>query len=268
MYRLVTKHISPRRNLLLNGLPSQIYARLRPCMELKALKAGDMLYESGNPLEHVYFPVQGIVSLLYLMRGGKCAEIAIVGYEGLIGISLFMGGSTTSNRAVVQTPGYAYRLSATIVRYEFENDLQFQRVLLHYTQALLEQTAQTAICNRHHSTMQQLCRWLLLSFDRVRARELHMTQELIANMLGVRREGVAQAASELQKCGIIHYARGRIQLLDREGLENAACDCYDAVKQEYHRLLPDYPHGDPYSWERHGDNTDDTTFIGYRALPH
>ncbi|HKV96720.1 MAG TPA: Crp/Fnr family transcriptional regulator [Gammaproteobacteria bacterium] len=229
---------SPKENLLLNALPADGYARLQPQLQLTPLPLGESVYESGNEMTHMFFPVDSIISLLYVMANGASAEIAVTGYEGLVGISLFMGGRSTPNRAVVQSAGHAYRLPSEVVRHEFDNNPPFQHLMLRYTQALLTQTAQTAVCNRHHSVEQQLCRWLLLSFDRLRTNELHMTQELIANMLGVRREGVTEAAGHLQTAGLIHYSRGHITMLNRSGLEVRVCECYRVVKQEYDRLLP------------------------------
>jgi CRP-like cAMP-binding protein len=202
------------------------------------LQLGEVLYESGDQLQHVYFPVLSIVSLLYVMADGASAEIAVVGNEGIIGIALFMGGETMPNRAVVQSAGYAYRLKGQVLKEEFNRGGELQHLLLRYTQALLTQMSQTAVCNRHHSVDQQLCRWLLLSLDRLSSNELSMTQELIANMLGVRREGVTEAAGKLQSAGLIHYSRGRIRVIDRPGLEARACECYQVVKTEFDRLLP------------------------------
>ena len=199
---------------------------------------GHVLYESGSELRHVYFPTTAIVSLLYVMEDGASAEIAVVGNEGVIGVALFMGGETMPNRAVVQSAGHAYRLPGQLLKQEFNRSGELQHLLLRYTQALLTQMAQTAVCNRHHSLDQQLCRWLLLSLDRLPANELVMTQELIANMLGVRREGVTEAAGNLQKDGLIEYRRGHITVLDRPGLEARACECYAVVKKEFDRLLP------------------------------
>jgi CRP-like cAMP-binding protein len=199
---------------------------------------GHVLYESGNQLNHVYFPTTAIVSLLYVMEDGASAEIAVVGNEGIIGIALFMGGETTPNRAVVQSAGHAFRLKGQLLKDEFNRSGVLQYLLLRYTQALLTQMAQTAVCNRHHSVDQQLCRWLLLSLDRLSSNTLTMTQELIANMLGVRREGVTEAAGSLQNAGLIHYSRGRIDVLNRPGLEARACECYAVVKKEFDRLLP------------------------------
>jgi CRP-like cAMP-binding protein len=203
------------------------------------LVLGDALYESGVALHHVYFPIDSIVSLLCVMADGASAEIAVVGNEGIVGVSLFMGGETTPSRAVVQSAGSAYRLKAEVLKAEFLQGGPMQHVLLRYTQALITQMAQTAVCNRHHSLDQQLCRWLLLSLDRLQVNELLMTQELIANMLGVRREGVTEAAVKLQNAGLIRYTRGHITVLDRAGLERRTCECYAVVKKEYDRLLPE-----------------------------
>jgi CRP-like cAMP-binding protein len=205
-----------------------------------------VLYESGGKLQHVYFPTTSIVSLLYVMTDGASAEIAVVGNEGILGISLFMGGETTPSRAVVQSAGYGYRLKAKLLKQEFGRGGPVMRLLLRYTQALITQMAQTAVCNRHHSVEQQLCRWLLLSLDRLSTFELTMTQELIANMLGVRREGVTEAAGKLQRAGLIRYKRGRITVLDRPGLEQEVCECYAVVQKEFDRLLSDIPLGDPF----------------------
>jgi CRP-like cAMP-binding protein len=202
-------------------------------------RGGQVVYESGDRLDHVYFPTTAIVSLLYVMEDGASAEIAIVGNEGLIGIALFMGGETTPSRAVVQSAGYAYRLDARLMKEEFHRAGPVQRLLLRYTQALITQMAQTAVCNRHHSIDQQLCRWLLLSIDRLPTNELKMTQELIANMLGVRRPGVTEAAMKLQDAGLIRYSYGHIEVLDRPGLEQRVCECYGVVRREFERLLPD-----------------------------
>ncbi len=207
---------------------------------------GEALCESGERLRHVYFPTTSIVSLLYVMEDGASAEIAVIGNEGILGISLFMGGETTPSRAVVQSAGHGYRLKAQLLKQEFNRAGPVLRLLLRYTQALITQMAQTAVCNRHHSVEQQLCRWLLLSLDRLSTNELTMTQELIANMLGVRREGVAEAAGKLQRAGLIRYSRGRITVLDRPRLEQATCECYAVVKKEFDRLLSDIPLGDPF----------------------
>ena len=206
---------------------------------------GHALYESGSRMQHVYFPTTAIVSLLYVLENGASAEIAIVGNEGIVGISLFMGGETTPSRAVVQSAGFGYRVKAHLLKEEFNRGGPVQRLLLRYTQALITQMTQTAVCNRHHSVEQQLCRWLLLSLDRLSSATLIMTQELIANMLGVRREGVTEAAGNLQRAGLIHYSRGRITVLDRSGLEKAVCECYAVVKLEFDRLLSDIPQGEP-----------------------
>jgi CRP-like cAMP-binding protein len=227
-----------RRNHLLAALPPAEWAHWQYQLELTDLPLGKVLYESGSKLSHVYFPTTAIVSLLYVMEDGASAEIAVVGNEGLVGISLFMGGATTPSRGVVQSAGQGYRLRASHMMDEFNRAGPVMHLLLRYTQALITQMAQTAVCNRHHTLDQQLCRWLLLSLDRLPANELVMTQELIANMLGVRREGVTEAAGHLQKAGLIHYQRGRITVLDRPGLERRTCECYAVVKKEYDRLLP------------------------------
>ena len=226
-------------NKLLAALPSEIYARLQPKLELVPLELGASVYEAGGKQPYVYFPTDAIVSLLYVMKDGASAEIAVVGNEGLVGISLFMGGETTPSRAVVQSAGHAYRLSSKRLKREFEFGGPLQHLLLRYTQALITQMAQTAVCNRHHSIEQQLCRWLLLSADRLPTNVLTMTQELIANMLGVRREGVTEAAGKLQDAKLINYSRGRITILDRAKLERRVCECYAVVKSEFDRLLPD-----------------------------
>ncbi len=230
---------NPHQNHLLAALPADEYARLFPHLELVFLPLGNVLYESGIQLCHAYFPTTAIVSLLYVMENGASAEIAVIGNEGVVGISLFMGGDTTTNRAVVQSAGHAYRLKRQLLKDEFEHVVPMRHLLLRYTQALLTQMAQTAVCNRHHSLDQQLCRWLLLSHDRLSSNELLMTQELIANMLGVRREGVTEAAGNLQRAGLIKYHRGHITVLDRAGLEARTCECYSVVKKECDRLLPD-----------------------------
>ena len=228
----------PQQNHLLAALPPGDYERLAPHLEPIQLKLGEVLYEPGVQLRYVYFPTTSIVSLLYVMENGASAEIAIVGNEGILGISLFMGGETTPSRAVVQSAGYGYRLKAQVLKEEFQRFGPMLHLLLRYTQALITQMAQTAVCNRHHSVDQQLCRWLLLSLDRLESNELSMTQELIANMLGVRREGVTEAAGKLQDAGLIRYRRGRITVLDRPGLEARSCECYQVVKKELDRLLP------------------------------
>ena len=228
----------PKHNLLLAALPDPEYQRWLPHLESVAMPLGQVLHESGKTLAHVYFPTNAIVSLLYVMQNGSSAEIAVVGREGVVGISLFMGGQSTPSRAVVQSAGHGFRLEAALMKEEFDRNGDVLHLLLRYTQALITQMAQTAVCNRHHSLDQQLCRWLLLSMDRLHGNELVMTQELIANMLGVRREGVTEAATKLQRAGLIEYARGRITVLDRPGLEQRTCECYRVVKQEYDRLLP------------------------------
>ncbi len=229
---------SPKQNHLLAALPAEDYKRLLPNLELIAMPLGWALYESGGHMGHVYFPTTSIVSLLYVMEDGASAEIAVVGNEGVLGISLFMGGDTTPSRAVVQSAGFGFRLKAELLKREFERFGPTTHLLLRYTQALITQMAQTAVCNRHHSVDQQLSRWLLLSLDRLASNELSMTQELIANMLGVRREGVTGAAGKLQHAGLIRYHRGRITVLDRPGLEARCCECYRVVKTEFDRLLP------------------------------
>jgi CRP-like cAMP-binding protein len=229
---------APPGNKLLAALPHDILGRLEPHLQLVPLKLGASVYEAGGRQSHVYFPIDCIVSLLYVMKDGASAEIAIVGNEGLVGISLFMGGETTPSRAVVQSGGRAYRLRAKMLKSEFQFGGPLQHLLLRYTQALITQMAQTAVCNRHHSIEQQLCRWLLLSVDRLPTNVLTMTQELIANMLGVRREGVTASAGKLQEAGLIHYSRGRITILDRPKLERRVCECYMVVKKEFDRLLP------------------------------
>ena len=228
----------PRKNQLLAALPAAEWDRWLPQLESVEMPLGQVLYESGTTLSHVYFPLTAIVSLLYVMENGASAEIAVVGNEGIVGISLFMGGESTPSRAVVQSAGNGYRLNAQTMKEEFNRAGPVLHLLLRYTQALITQMAQTAVCNRHHTLDQQLCRWLLLSLDRLQGNDLVMTQELIANMLGVRREGVTEAALKLQKVGLIRYARGRISVLDRAGLEQRTCECYAVVKNEYDRLLP------------------------------
>ena len=229
---------TPKQNHLLDALPAQDYARLLPDLEPITMQLGWALYESGGHMNYVYFPTTSIVSLLNVMENGASAEIAITGNEGLIGISLFMGGESTPSRAVVQSDGNGYRLSESILKREFAMGGNLQHLALRYTQALITQMSQTAVCNRHHSVDQQLCRWLLLSLDRLPGNELRMTQELIANMLGVRREGVTEAAGHLQADGLIHYSRGKIIVLDRPKLERRVCECYAVVKKEFDRLLP------------------------------
>jgi CRP-like cAMP-binding protein len=227
----------PPRNHLLGALPQSDFDRLKPALNLVSLSLGEVLYESGSVLHHVYFPVDSLVSLLYVMADGASAEIAVVGNDGMVGVSLFLGGETTASRAVVQSAGHAYRLDSVVLKSEFTRAGAMQHILLRYTQALLTQMAQTAVCNRHHSLDQQLCRWLLVSLDRLPSNELVMTQDLIANMLGVRREGVGEAAGKLQKAGLIRYSRGHIVVLDRLGLEARTCECYAVVKRECDRLL-------------------------------
>ncbi len=231
--------LDPRTNHLLAALPPADLQRWLPQLEPVEMPLGHVLYESGRTLSHVYFPINAIVSLLYVMEDGASAEIAVVGNEGVVGISLFMGGESTPSRALVQSAGRGLRLKADAIKQEFQQAGPAMHLLLRYTQALITQMAQTAVCNRHHSLDQQLCRWLLLSMDRLQGSELVMTQELIANMLGVRREGVTEGALRLQKAGLIRYARGHITVLDRPGLERRTCECYAVVKKEYDRLLPE-----------------------------
>ena len=228
----------PTMNQLLAALPESEQRRWLPLLEAVDMPLGQVLYEPGVTLEHVYFPATAIVSLLYVMENGASAEIAVVGNEGIVGISLFMGGESTPSRAVVQSAGRGYRLEAQVMKDEFNRAGPVLHLLLRYTQALITQMSQTAVCNRHHTLDQQLCRWLLLSLDRLQGNELVMTQELIANMLGVRREGVTESALKLQHAGLIKYARGHISVLDRAGLEKRTCECYAVVKKEYDRLLP------------------------------
>ena len=228
----------PKQNHLLAALPHAEWRRWQPQLEWVELPLSAVLHEPGNSLKHVYFPVTAVVSLLYVLENGASAEIAVVGNEGVVGISLFMGGGSTPSRAVVQSAGYGFRLRTRDMKDEFDRGGAAAHLLLRYTQALITQMAQTAVCNRHHTLDQQLCRRLLLSLDRLRGNELVMTQELISNMLGVRREGVTEAALRLQEAELIRYARGRISVLDRRGLENRSCECYAVVKKEYERLLP------------------------------
>jgi CRP-like cAMP-binding protein len=228
-------------NLLLNALPADVFARIARDLEMVTLPLGHSLSESGMAMRHTYFPTTAIVSLLYVLESGASAEISMVGNEGVVGISLFMGGETTTSRAVVQSAGQAYRLKAQVIKDEFFMTGALQHLLLRYTQSLITQMAQTAVCNRHHSVDQQLCRWLLLSLDRLPENKLVMTQELIANMLGVRREGVTVAAGALQRDGLIEYHRGHITVLDRPGLEMRVCECYQVVKTEFDRLMPVIP---------------------------
>jgi CRP-like cAMP-binding protein len=234
----MTMSPEPRKNHLLAALPDAEWARWLPQLEPVEMPLGQVLYESGVKMSHVYFPTTAIVSLLYVMEDGASAEIAVVGLEGIVGIALFMGGESTPSRAVVQSAGCGFRLRAQTIKDEFNRASPVLHLLLRYTQALITQMAQTAVCNRHHSLDKQLCRWLLLSLDRLQGSELVMTQELIANMLGVRRGGVTEAALKLQELGLIRYARGHISVLDRQGLERRACECYGVVKKEYDRLLP------------------------------
>ena len=228
----------PKKNHLLAALPETEWQRWAPQLEWVEMPLGQVLYESGGTLKHVYFPTTAIVSLLYVMENGASAEIAVVGNEGVVGISLFMGGGSTPSRGVVQSAGHGFRMKAKTIKEEFDRSGPVLHLLLRYTQALITQMAQTAVCNRHHSLDQQLCRWLLLSLDRLQGSELVMTQELIANMLGVRREGVTEGALKLQKAGLIRYSRGRITVLNRHALEERTCECYAVVKKEYDRLLP------------------------------
>lgn len=230
----------PKQNHLLNALPPEVFARLLPKLELVPMPLGMVLYESGDTMRHVYFPTNSIVSMLYVMENGSSAEISVVGNEGVIGVALFMGGESTSSRAIVQSEGSAYRLQGQTFKDECNRHTGLLLLMLRYTQALITQMAQTAVCNRHHSIDQQLCRWLLLSLDRLSNNQLCMTQELIANMLGVRREGVTEAAGKLQKLGVIEYSRGHITVLDRPKLEELCCECYAVVKAETDRLLPHF----------------------------
>ncbi len=230
---------TPSQNHLLAALLNAEFDRLSPHLELVPMRLGEVLYESGEKMQYVYFPTTSIISLHYLLEGGGSSEIAGVGNEGLLGIALFMGGNTTPSRAVVQTGGYAYRLKAQILMDEFNRGGAMLHLLLRYTQALITQMSQTAVCNRHHSVEQQLCRWLLLTLDRMPTNELTITQELIANTLGVRREGITEAAGKLQQAGYISYRRGHITVLDRTGLESKVCECYEVVKKEFARLLSD-----------------------------
>jgi CRP-like cAMP-binding protein len=231
------KH-TPRQNHLLATLPDAVYERLLADLELVPMELGEIVYKSGSELHYLYFPTTCIISLVYVMANGASAEIAVTGFEGLVGIAVFLGGHTTPNQAVVQSAGHAYRIRGQVIKLEFDQGGPLQHLLLLYTQALTSQMAQTAVCNRHHSLDQQLCRWLLLSLDRLGSGELTMTQELIANMLGVRRQGVVEAATKLQRAGLINYRRGHISVLDRPGLEARVCECYSVVKREYDRLLP------------------------------
>jgi len=246
------------QNHLLAALPAEVFERISPHLELIPMPLGQALYESGGQLQHVYFPTTAIVSLHYILENGASAEIAGVGNEGVLGISLFMGGNTTPSLATVQTAGSGYRLKGRLMMEEFNRAGPMMRLMLRYTQALITHMSQTAVCNRHHSLEQQLCRWLLLTLDRLTTNELVMTQELIAGMLGVRREGVTEAAGKLQRAGLISYRRGHITVLDRSGLESNACECYNVVKKEFRRLLCDagdandssINHRGKSSWER------------------
>lgn len=234
----MNEHQDPRLNHLLAALPAEEWERWQPLLEWVELPLGQVLYEPGRTMSHVYFPTSAIVSLLYVMADGSSAEIAVVGRDGVVGIALFMGGGSTPSRAVVQSAGEGWRLRGPVMLKEFDSSHPVMHLMLRYTQALITQMAQTAVCNRHHLLDQQLCRWLLLSMDRLVGDELVMTQELIANMLGVRREGVTEAALKLQRDGLIRYARGHITVLNRAGLEARSCECYGVVKREYDRLLP------------------------------
>ncbi|PYC24590.1 Crp/Fnr family transcriptional regulator [Aquipseudomonas alcaligenes] len=237
----MTAIVTPEQNHLLAALSEEVRDRLFPQLERVELPLGKVLYESGDTLRHVYFPTDSIISLLYVMENGASAEISVVGNEGLVGVALFMGGESTPSRAIVQSGGYAYRLQGQRLKDEFNRHGELLVLMLRYTQALLTQMAQTAVCNRHHQIDQQLCRWLLLSLDRLPSNRLTMTQELIANMLGVRREGVTEAAGKLQRQGVIEYSRGHITVLDRKKLEQLSCECYAVVKRETDRLLPYLP---------------------------
>jgi CRP-like cAMP-binding protein len=231
----------PQQNHILDALPPAECARLFPHLKPVELPLGAVLYESGDTLRHIYFPTDSIISLLYVMEDGASAEISVVGNDGAIGVALFMGGESTTNRAIVQSAGSAYQLTGTRLKQEFNRHGELLHILLRYTQALITQMAQTAVCNRHHSVDQQLCRWLLLSLDRLSSNELTMTQELMANMLGVRREGVTEAAGKLQKLGVITYSRGQITVLERPRLEQLSCECYNVVRKETDRLMPPRP---------------------------
>jgi CRP-like cAMP-binding protein len=237
----LSEQACPQQNYILAALHADAQARLFPHLQLVHLPLGKVLYEPGDTLRHVYFPTDAIVSLLYVMEDGSSAEISVVGNEGLIGISLFMGGESTPSRAIVQSAGSAYRLPGARLKEEFHRHGELLILVLRYTQALITQMAQTAVCNRHHTIDQQLCRWLLLSLDRLGGNRLAMTQELIANMLGVRREGVTEAAGKLQKMGLIEYSRGQITVLDRQRIEELCCECYAVVKRETDRLMPSLP---------------------------
>lgn len=239
MIALLSSRHEPRQNHLLAALPADVFDRIFPHLELVAMPLGDVLCESGGQLQHVYFPTTATISLHYIMENGASAEIAGVGNEGVLGVSLFMGGDTTPSRAAVSTGGHGYRLKAKMMMEEFNRAGPMMRLMLRYTQALITQISQTAVCNRHHSVEQQLCRWLLLTLDRTPGNELTMTQELISGMLGVRREGITEIAGNLQREGLISYRRGHITVLNRAGLESHACECYQVVRKELHRLLSD-----------------------------
>jgi CRP-like cAMP-binding protein len=243
--KLSAQH-SPKQNHLLAALPADIFERVASHLELIPMPLGNVIYESGGSLQHVYFPTTAIASLHYVMQNGASAEIAGVGNEGVVGVSLFMGGNTTPSLATVYTGGLGYRLKARALMEEFNRTGPMMRLLLRYTQALMTQMSQTAVCNRHHSVEQQLCRWLLLTLDKLPSNELTMTQELIASMLGVRREGITEAAGKLQRAGLISYRRGHITVLDRAGLESRTCECYDVVKKEFYRLLSDKGASKPF----------------------
>lgn len=240
---MLAQHVHPQQNHLLAALPEAIQKSVLPYLDKVSFELGDVLYEPGDVMRYVYFPTDAIVSLLYVMEDGRSAEISVIGNEGIVGISLFMGGESTPSRAIVQSAGNAYRLSGRRLKEEFSRQDELQHLLLRYTQSLITQMAQTAVCNRHHSIDQQLCRWLLLSLDRLPANRLTMTQELISNMLGVRREGVTEAAGKLSKAGVIEYHRGHITVLDRPKLEKMCCECYAVVKKETDRLLHYLPLG-------------------------
>jgi CRP-like cAMP-binding protein len=230
--------MDPLSNQLLASLPVEEWLRWLPQLEPVELALGQVIYESGSEQRYVYFPTSAIVSLLYVTENGSSAEIAVVGFEGIVGIALFLGGETSPSRGVVQSAGHGFRLKARVIKEEFNRSLPVMHLMLRYAQALIAQISQTAVCNRHHSVQQQLCRWLLMSLDRLPTAHLRMTQELISNMLGVRREGVTENANKLQQAGLIRYSRGHIEVLDRPGLERIVCECYGVVKKEYDRLLP------------------------------
>jgi CRP-like cAMP-binding protein len=236
--KLPTNQAKTPRNHLLEVLSPDVKSRLKPHLVPVTVPLGMAVYESGSAMDHVLFPTTAIISLLYVLENGASAEIAVVGNEGIVGIALFLGGATMPNRAIVQSAGDAYRMPGSLLQEEFNRGGEMQHLLLKYTLAMLTQMAQTAVCNRHHTIDQQLCRWLLLSLDRLPSNELVMTQELIADMLGVRREGVTEAAGKLQAAGLIRYHRGHISVLDRSGLEARVCECYEVVRNEFHRLLP------------------------------